>query len=163
MPMFRWGNAFDAFRDIEREFDRLLQTVATQSVRAGARFPLVNLYERPEEFLLLVQLPGVEKEQLDLTIADGRLTVKGERTRPDDVDESQYRRSERPIGRWERTVALPDRVDEENISADFREGLLQLTLPKLETTPARQIQVRMQDSSNDVDSAGQNERGATNE
>lgn len=142
MPVFRWGNAFDAFRDLEREFDRLLQTVATQSVRAGARFPLVNLYERPSEYLLLVQLPGVEKDQLDLTIADGRLTLKGERTRPASVEEHQYRRSERPIGRWERTVAIPERVDEDRIAADFREGLLQLTLPKAASTPARQIQVR---------------------
>lgn len=142
MAMFRWGNAFDAFRDLEREFDRLLQTVATQSVRAGVRFPLLNLYERPQEYLLLVQLPGVEKDQLDLTIADGRLTLKGERTRPSDVDESQYRRSERPIGSWERTIALPERVKEDAISADFREGLLQLTLPKQAASPARQIQVR---------------------
>lgn len=142
MPMFRWGNAFDAFRDLEREFDRLLQSVATHSVRAGVRFPLMNLYERPQEYLLLVQLPGVEKDQLDLTVADGRLTLKGERTRPDDVDESQYRRSERPAGRWERTIAMPEKVDEDNISADFREGLLQLTIPKVAATPARQITVR---------------------
>lgn len=149
MPVFRWGNAFDAFRDLEREFDRLLQSVATQSVRAGARFPLVNLYERPEEYLLLVQLPGVEKDQLDLTIADGRLTLRGERTRPSEVDESQYRRSERPIGNWERTVAMPERVDEDNISAEFREGLLQLTLPKVAASPARQIQVRTEGADSD--------------
>ena len=149
MPVFRWGNAFDAFRDLEREFDRLLQTVATQSVRTGVRFPLINLYERPDEYLLLVQLPGVENNQLDLTIADGRLTLKGERTRPDSADESQYRRSERPVGKWERTVALPERVDEEGIAADFREGLLQLTLPKQAATPSRQIQVRTDEGPSD--------------
>ena len=130
MPVFRWGHAFEAFAGLEREFDRLLLSAA-QSARIARQFPPLNLYERPESFLLLAQIPGVEADALDLSVADRRLTLRGQRLNPDGVSEPQFRRRERIFGQWERTVVLPDRVDENRIEAEFRSGLLRLDLPKL--------------------------------
>lgn len=140
MPVFRWGHAFEAFAGLEREFDRLLQTAA-HAARVGRQFPPINLYDCPTKFLLLAQLPGVEAGELDLSVADRRLTLCGRRLRPEGVSETQFRRRERLIGDWERTIMLPDRVDENAISADFQSGLLTLTLPKIPTGAVRQIVV----------------------
>ena len=139
MPIFRWGTAFDAFRDLERELDRMMRTATP--ARHGRRFPPLNLLERPEEYLVVAQLPGVERDSLDVSVRAGVLTLSGERPRPDDVDESQYRRTERPAGRFERTVSLPERVDEEAIAAEFRDGVLRLRVPKLAPSPSRRINV----------------------
>lgn len=140
MPIFRWGQAFEAFADLEREFDRLLQTAAA-SARVGRLFPPINLYEQPNQFLLLAQIPGVTAEALDIQVADRQLTLRGERVAPDGVAETQFRRRERLGGPWERTVALPDRVDEDGIAAEFDNGLLVLRLPKTKPSVGRQIAV----------------------
>ncbi|MFO1094763.1 MAG: hypothetical protein U0992_15870 [Planctomycetaceae bacterium] len=64
MPVFRWGNAFDAIRDLEREMDRWLRSVnfTMEGVRAGRAYPAVNIYELDEEFLLTAELPGAKAE-----------------------------------------------------------------------------------------------------
>ena len=141
MPIFRWGNAFDAFLDLELELNRMMRTVATAPVRSGRRFPAVNLMERPDEYLVTALLPGVDGDALDVSVSGGMLTLSGERTRPADVDEAQYRRSERPSGRFERSITLPERVDEDAIAADFKHGVLKLTLPKMAPPPSRRISV----------------------
>ena len=156
MPVFQWGHAFEAFADLEREFDRLLQSAA-QAARVGRLFPPLNLYELPDRFVLLAQIPGVKAEELDLQVADRQLTLRGERKLPDGVSETQFRRRERIGGHWERTVSLPDRVDEDAIEAEFRNGLLVLQLPKLQAAASRQIDVV--DASENVDEGGKQRPG----
>ena len=141
MPIFRWGHAFDAFRDIEREMDRMLRSVSAMSARGGGRFPALNLYERPDEYVAVALLPGVAGDGLDVSVADGVLTLSGERSREETDAEATYRRGERAFGRFERTISLPERVDEDGIAADFRDGVLRLTIPKAAPAPARRIAV----------------------
>lgn len=151
MPIFRWGHAFDAFRDIEREMDRMLRSVSAMSARGGGRFPALNLYERPSEYLAVALLPGVSGDGLDVSVSDGILTVAGERSRAEDNPATaQYRRGERAFGRFERTISLPERVREDAISADFRDGVLRLTIPKAAPAPARRIAVTHEGSSDDA-------------
>ena len=71
MAVFRWGQSWDAFQDLEREVDRLLQSVnlTFQGLRFGRQYPPVNLYELPNEYLLTAELPGTRGEDLDLTVA----------------------------------------------------------------------------------------------
>ena len=137
--MFRWGSAFDALTSLEREFDRLLQS-AGQPAMIARQFPPLNLYVTADAFYLLAQVPGVDRDDLEVSVADRRLTLKGHRRLPEDVSEVQYRRRERLGGAWERSLVLPERVDEETISAEFRDGLLKLTLPKMKAAP-RQIEI----------------------
>ncbi len=90
MPVFRFGQTWDAFRDLEREVDRLLSGVnlTLGGVRLGRQFPAMNLYELPEEFLITAELPGTRAEDLELTIADGVLTMKGRRDAPEGFPKS---------------------------------------------------------------------------
>jgi HSP20 family protein len=143
MPVFRWGNAFDAIRDLEREMDRWLRSVnfTMEGVRAGRAYPAVNVYELDDEFLLTAELPGARAEDLELSVTGGVVTLRGARRNETDVNDERFRRSERPRGVWERTLALPSRVREEDLKAELNNGVLRLHLPKAPSTQPRQIRV----------------------
>jgi HSP20 family protein len=143
MPVFRWGHAWQAFDDLEREVDRLLQGVGLtlQRVRIGRHYPPINLYELEDEFLLLVELPGTRPEELELTVNAGVLTMNGNRVDPHGVPEDRYRRQERFRGPWQRSVSLPERVQEDKLTAEFASGILKIHLPKLPRVEPRRIPV----------------------
>lgn len=143
MAVFRWGQSWDPFRDLEREVDRLLQGVSMSlhGVRFGRRFPQVNLLESDECFILTAEVPGLDVRQLEVTTASGYLTIKGNRQSPEEAREDTFRRQERFHGPWQRTIQLPDRVDEEGMTADYAAGILRVTLPKAASSAPRQIQV----------------------
>lgn len=143
MASFRWGNAFDAFRDLEREMDRLLRSVnlSFDGLRPGQNYPPVNIYESDREYLLTAELPGARVEDLDLSVADGLVTIRGSRGNDPEVAPEQYRRSERMVGRWERQFTFPSRVVEEQMYAELNNGVLKLHFPKAASTQPRQIPV----------------------
>lgn len=143
MPIFRWGSAFDAFRDLEREMDHLLHSVnmAFEGLRIGRPFPAVNIYELEGEYLLTAELPGTQVEDLDLSVSSGVLKIRGSRTPSPEIAEHQFRRSERPQGQWERSFTLPERVQEDQLHAELQNGVLFLHLPKAPSTVPRQIPV----------------------
>jgi HSP20 family protein len=143
MPVFRWGSALDAFRDMEREMDRVLRNMdlAFEGLRLGRPHPPVNVYELENEFLLTAELPGVRTEDLEISVANGRLTIRGGRDQHDPLPEEQYRRSERRYGRWERVMPLPDRVQDDGLAAEFVNGVLKIHFPKLPSTQPRQIPI----------------------
>ena len=143
MAVFRWGSALEAFRDLEREMDRWLRGIdqASYGPRLGRPFPALNLYELESEFLLVAELPGVQAEDLDVSIAGGSLTIRAKRQASSEVAEDKFRRSERLQGTWERSIALPDRVRDDDIQAELVNGLLKLHLPKVPVTEPRRISV----------------------
>ena len=143
MPVFRWGSAYDAFRDLEREMDRWVRSVdlAFEGLRLGRPFPSLNLFDLPESFLMTVELPGCDAGDVDVSVANGTLTLRGSRAADGEIPEDRFRRSERPSGKWERSITLPDRIDEDAIRAELTHGLLRLHLPKLPSTEPRQIRV----------------------
>ncbi len=143
MALFRWGHSWDAFHDLEREVDRLLQSVnlSFQGLRFGRQYPPVNLYELPTEYLITAELPGVKSEELELTIANGVLSMTGRHANPEGAAEERFRRQERPRGVWQRSISLPDRVKADNLSAEFVNGILKVHLPKAEEVKPRHIPV----------------------
>jgi HSP20 family protein len=112
MPVFRWGDSWDAFRDLERQVDRLLSglSLPIPVLRVERQYPPVNIYELPDEFLITAELPGVEPADLDLTVANGVLTLRGQRQGPAGVTDDQFRRHERMWGAWERAIPIPERI-----------------------------------------------------
>jgi len=143
MAVFRWGQSWDAFQDLEREVDRLLQSVnlTFQGLRFGRQYPPVNLYELPNEYLLTAELPGTRGDDLDLTVAGGVLSLKGCRTDLEHVQSERFRRQERPRGEWQRSLKIPERIEEEAMSAEFNNGILKIHLPKAEPLQSRQIPI----------------------
>jgi HSP20 family protein len=143
MAVFRWRQTWGSLRDLEREFDRLLENIKMPfpGLRMERQYPPVNVYELESEFLLVAELPGVGAENLDLTVAGGVLTLKGDRRGPEGIPEDRFRRHERLRGNWQRQLTLPDRVDEDGVAAEFTNGILRIHLPKLPSVKPRQIPV----------------------
>ena len=124
MAVFRLGQSWDPLRDLEREVDRLLQSVnlTFHGVRSGRKYPAVNLYESADEYILTAELPATAPEDLELTIAGGILTLKGKRSDSEAVPDDRFRRHERFRGSWQRALSIPERVQEEKLSAEFNDG-----------------------------------------
>lgn len=144
MAVFRLGQNWNhSFRDLEREVDQLLKGVQMtfQGLRYGREYPPVNVFELKDEFLLTAELPGVQVEDLDLTISAGVLTIRGSRPEDEAPPDSSFRRQERAFGSWQRSLTLPDRVLEEELAAELTDGVLKIHLPKAPLEAARQILV----------------------
>jgi HSP20 family protein len=99
------------------------------------------LYELDNEYLLTSELPGTKAEDLEVSIANGLLNIKGRRSEPNGVPAERFRRQERFHGNWQRTLSIPERVREDALSADFIDGILRIHLPKGEQEQPRRIAV----------------------
>lgn len=137
-----WQRGWDPFRELQREVGRIIESIDPfQVARRVQVFPPMNLYDAGDRYLLTAQLPGLTSGDIELTITGDSLTMRGERKRPEGVKDDSYRRQERPMGRWSRTVTLPDRVDNEQVAASFANGILTITLPKAAEARPRHIAV----------------------
>jgi HSP20 family protein len=94
-------------------------------------FPLVNLAEDEGQYTLTAEMPGMKKEQVKVTLAEGVLTLAGDRAPAVDAEKMNLIREERSCGKFEKTVRLPVKVDENKISATFENGILTVALPKV--------------------------------
>jgi HSP20 family protein len=140
MNGIQWQGRWDPFRELQREVGRIFEGLDPfQSLRHVRQYPPVNVYDAGEGYVLSAQLPGLAPEDVELTITGETLTMRGERKRPEGVKDDSYRRQERPVGRWSRTITLPDRVDSDLVSATFANGILTVNLPKAESAKPRHI------------------------
>jgi HSP20 family protein len=142
MTMWPDPKRWDSFRDLQREVGRLLQSFEPgPSWRSPRLFPAINLYDAGDRYILTAELPGLSPEEVDLSLTGETLTLRGERRRPDGVNDESFRRQERPFGRWTRSVTLPERIDATAVTAQCALGILTVSLPKSEDVKPRQIPV----------------------
>lgn len=104
--------------------------------------PAIDVKENEKEITVVADVPGLEKENLTITVHEGVLTVRGERKQEEEVREENYHRVERTYGTFERRIGLPAEVDGETVKATFRNGVLKIVLPKTERAQPRQIEVK---------------------
>jgi HSP20 family protein len=124
-----------AFGDMSRQYDDDLTT-------RGSWIPAVDIYQTDNHTLVLkVELPDVAREDIDLRVENNTLTITGQKQRDKAVKEEQYHRIERTFGSFSRTFTLPPTVDAGQIGAEFKNGVLTVTLPLREDAKPRQIQV----------------------
>src|SRR5215213_9627569 len=102
------------------------------SDQATAWAPALDISERKDAYLVTVELPGVEADDLEITLEDGLLTIQGERQFAHDSSEQQFHRVERRYGAFRRSITLPAQVQAEQIEATFDNGVLQVVVPKME-------------------------------
>ncbi len=138
----QWDRRWEPFRELQREMGRFFQSIDPfTSLRSVHVYPPINLYDVGNRYELTVQLPGLGPEDIDLTMTGDTLTLRGERKRNEVIKEDNFRRQERPMGRWTRTISLPERVDIGRVAATFALGILTVTIPKAENVEPRQITV----------------------
>jgi HSP20 family protein len=123
-----WGNVYDRGRE--------------DVSGTGAWLPAVDIYETGDkEIVLKAELPGLKREDIDLTVENNTLTIRGNRHREDGVADGQYHRSERVYGTCSRSFTLPNTVDPSRVKAEYRDGVLTVRLPLREEAKPRQIAV----------------------
>ncbi|MBW2056579.1 MAG: Hsp20/alpha crystallin family protein [Deltaproteobacteria bacterium] len=145
MAIVRWQTESSPFSELERlraEVERLFDDFGSESAPFLSRaYPAVNLSEDEENFYVRAELPGVKPENLDVTVVEGRLMIRGERKVTTEEEGTSYHRQEREGGIFRRVMALPEKVDPGRVSAGLRNGVLTVTLPKSQEAKPRRITV----------------------
>jgi HSP20 family protein len=103
--------------------------------------PVVDLYEKEDHYMIKAELPGVEKDAIKIDLKDRLLTLSGERTNENEVKEENYYRRERSYGKFRRAFSLPADVDADKIKAEFKDGVLQIEVPKPEEKKAKKVTI----------------------
>lgn len=115
--------------------------LADEDLVTGSWVPPVYVIENAERVLLVAELPGIRRNDIEINFADGRLTLRGERPFQNESETHRYHRIERRYGSFARSFALPRTVDPERISASFVEGILEVSVPKRDEAKPRQIRI----------------------
>ncbi len=146
MTLMSW----DPWRDIadmRTTFNRLFGettpgTTIAGHTAAGSWMMPVDIAETPDGFLVKAELPGMKPEEIEITVADNQVTLKGQRTEAREDKGVNYIRSERRLGSFYRSFALSAPVDDTRVTATYRDGVLEVSLPKSEAVKPRQIRVQ---------------------
>jgi HSP20 family protein len=137
---FGGADPFRELRRLQNEMDRLASAFAPAAEVPTAGFPAVNVYAGRDGIAILAELPGVEKDDLEIQAHRDTLTLSGTR-RPAAEREGAYLRRERRSGAFTRTIQLPYRIDPERIGAQLENGVLRLSLPRPEEDKPRRIAI----------------------
>lgn len=140
---------YDPFRDLrtlQEEVNRLFSTNLTrgfgeEGIGRGAWNPSVDIYENKDQIVLEAELPGMDRDDFDLSVENNVITLRGERRFEKKEETDNYHRVERSYGSFTRSFTLPQTVSAEGATADYRNGVLRVTLPKREETKARRIEI----------------------
>lgn len=144
-PETAWP-AWSELGDLRREMERLMGLSFPDFDRSqlfNEWAPAVDLYESKDHFTVKVEIPGMKREDIDVSLHAGALTVSGERKFEEKEDGANYR-MERSYGRFQRTVTLPTDVQADKVKAAYKDGVLTIVLPKAEEAKPKQIEVNVQ-------------------
>lgn len=139
---------FSDLKGVQDDFNRLFNTALPrlfngEDALSGSWSPKVDIAENENEIVLEVDLPGVKPEDFKLSIENYKLTVSGERRFEEERKTENWHRVERSYGGFTRTFSLPNTVHVDEVKADFKDGVLRVSLPKREEVKARQIEIKV--------------------
>lgn len=144
---------YDPFRELKSlqdEMNRLFMTsvprgFGQEDMASGGWAPSVDIYESENEIVLEAELPGMKREDFEVSIENNVITLKGERSFEKKDERDNYHRVERAYGSFTRSFSLPRSVSADGTAADFKDGILRVSLPKKEEAKARKIEVAGED------------------
>jgi HSP20 family protein len=143
MAIIRWQTPFDDMDRLHREVDRLFSEFTGGGEPFTSRtYPAVNITEDTDHYYVRGELPGVKSEDLEISVVEGRLLIRGERKLDTEDKGASYHRREREGGFFRRIIALPAKVNPEKVSAAIKNGVFTITLPKAEEAKPRKIAVK---------------------
>jgi HSP20 family protein len=132
-------------KEINHMFDRFFRggTLDDSGIMPTTWLPAVDLIEEDDQLLAKVELPGVTKDDVKITLQDNTLTIRGEKKQEKETKESNYHRLERSYGSFQRSFALPTSVKADKVEAQYKDGILTITMPKAEEARRKQIEVKV--------------------
>jgi HSP20 family protein len=139
-------SGFGRLTNLRDEIDRLFETPLSELIRTSQILsgwtPALDVFEDKDTLTVKVELPGLKKEDIQISLHDGSLSISGERKSEKKVEENaEVYRAERFFGRFQRTVTLPTPVNGDKVKAQYKDGILTVTLPKTEEAKPKQIDV----------------------
>jgi HSP20 family protein len=132
---------FARFTDLQDELDRLFGAPFSGAARETAWTPALDVYEDKENFVVKAELPGLKREEIEVSFQDDTLTISGERKAETKSEDTEVYRAERFVGRFQRAVALPSTVAADKVNASYKDGVLTITLPKSEAAKPKKIDI----------------------
>ena len=139
----------------ERDMDRMMEDFFGRRMRPlwperwfgrdelAVRAPAVDVFEEKDDIVVKAELPGMEKDNIEVNLTDHMLTIKGEKKKEEEIKEENYYRAERSYGSFLRTLELPRDVHADKIKASFKNGILEVRMPKTEEAKAKEIKVKV--------------------
>ena len=144
-PQSDLSAALDRLTNMRAEMDRVFESTVGSFSGSPAPLsrwnPAVNVYQDKDRFTVVVELPGLKKEEIEISLHDDTLTIAGERKREESSEQEFL--TERLYGKFQRSLTLPTAVDAEKVKASYKDGLLQVDLPKAEEAKPKQIEVAL--------------------
>jgi HSP20 family protein len=127
--------------EINRLFEEPFSELGQGSQYFYGWVPAIDLFEDKENLIVKAELPGLTKNEIDISLHEGALSISGERKPTEPQEDSSAYRTERFYGRFQRTVALPKEVEGDKVKAAYNDGILTVTLPKAEKAKPKQIEI----------------------
>ena len=137
MTLVRWG----PYRDLMNLQQQLAANVEDS---CGTWAPVVDIFEKGDDLVICAEVPGLEQDDVDINIENNILVLRGERKRKTEFEEKDAYRLERTFGVFTRSFTLPKTVDSDRISASYKNGVLELMLPKVEQAKPRKIEITVE-------------------
>lgn len=146
---FRGLTPFKEFDRMRREMDRLWESFFEGGLRGrteeiGEWVPSLDLVETKNDLVVKAEVPGMEPNDIDISLSDGVLTIKGEKKQEKEEKEADYHLIERCYGAFTRSLRLPKEVQSDKISASYKDGILKVILPKSEEAKKKEIRIKVE-------------------
>ena len=140
--------------DFEREFNKMFNSLENRYGISKSKdvdteyenavwMPLTDIYENKDNFSLKIDLPGIKKEDVKISFANGKLNISGERTQEEETKDAKSHRIERSYGKYFRSFNLPELIQADKINAEFNNGQLTITIPKAEEAKPKEIEIKV--------------------
>lgn len=150
MALLKWSprrDMFDMFEEFNRMVDQMIKTdrgMTEDETFAGTLWaPRVNIAETNDNYMVELELPGVKKDDVKITFKDHILTIEGEKKMTNELKEDDFIRKESIYGKFSRSFRLPEDVEVDKIDANYKDGILTITLPRVEEKKPKQIEVKV--------------------
>ena len=142
-PLTRW-DPFDELLDIQRGINRIFSRGVDREFDRGDRAwaPVVDIYEDENSVVVKAELPGMDEKDIEISVDDSTLLIRGEKKTEEEFKEENYHRIERAYGTFQRVLSLPTSVDTDKVEAVYKDGVLEITCPKLEDVKPKKIEVK---------------------
>lgn len=143
LPIRRF-NDLDTLRcEMDQLWDQFLNNPLSLQTSMAGKLPVIDIIEEADKIIIKADLPGMEKKDISVTLADDMLTIKGERSSEKEEKKKNYFRQERHFGKFQRTFRLPGEIKSEKVDAVFDKGVLQITLQKSEAQKNKEITINI--------------------
>ena len=147
MGLARWepiGNLRKMREEMDRMFENMLPSFAWPSLSSEGVMPIVDAFETPDEVVIKAELPGLKKDDIEITATDASISLKGEFKHEERVKEEGFIRNERRSGKFLRTIPMPIEIKPDQVKATFKDGVLEITAPKSEKAFAKEKRVSIE-------------------